>query len=136
MKRLLLVPFLLLALAACGGSDVQEPGGGTTTVPAPAVSATKLVVTVWADPTGSAAPTSTTVDTTPAGATAKDFEPTPGQAACTEIYGGPGKATVTGTLDGAAVDATFTRSNGCEIGRWERMVELGVIPKGVGGVQG
>ncbi len=52
------------------------------------------------------------------------------------IFGGPGKATVTGTLDGAAVDATFTRANGCEISRWERMVELGLIPKGVGGIEG
>ena len=51
------------------------------------------------------------------------------------IYGGPGKATVTGTLDGAAVDATFTRSSGCEIDRWDRMVELGLIPKGVGDLE-
>ena len=50
------------------------------------------------------------------------------------IFGGPGKATVTGTLDGAAVDATFTRSGGCEIARWDRMVELGLIPKGVGAI--
>jgi hypothetical protein len=32
------------------------------------------------------------------------------------------------------VNATFTRSNGCEISRWERIVELGLIPAGVGGV--
>ncbi len=50
------------------------------------------------------------------------------------IFGGPGKATVTGTLDGAAVDATFTRSGGCEIARWDRMVELGLIPKDVGAI--
>ena len=104
MTRLLLLPFLLLVLAACGGTDVQKPGDGST-APPPA-SATNLVVTVWADPTTAAAPTVTTVEDAP-GATASDFAPTdPGQA-CTEIYGGPGKATVTGTLDGAAVNATF-----------------------------
>jgi hypothetical protein len=130
MKRLLLVPFLLLALAACGGQDTS---GGSTAAPAATATATKLVVTVWADPSTAAAPTVTTVDKAP-GATAKDFAPVdPGQA-CTMIFGGPGKATVTGTLDGAAVNATFTRSNGCEIARWEKMVELGLIPRGVGGI--
>jgi hypothetical protein len=133
MKRLLLVPFLLLALAGCGGNEVQDVGGGSSAAPASTATGTKLVITVWADPSATAAPTVTTVDKAP-GATAKDFAPAdPGQA-CTMIFGGPGKATVTGTLDGAAVDATFTRSNGCEISRWERMVELGLIPKDVGGI--
>ena len=134
MKRLLLVPFLALALvvAACGGSDVQEPGDGSAA--ATTAAGTNLVVTVWADPATSADPTVTTVTATPAGATAKDFAaPDPNQA-CTMIFGGPGKATVTGTLDGAAVDATFTRSGGCEISRWDRMVELGLIPKDVGSI--
>ena len=134
MKRLLLLPLLLLALAACGGTDVQEPGGGSTAAPAPAAPATNLKVTVWADPASAAAPTSATVDLTPAGATVKDFTPTAADQPCTEIYGGPGKATVMGTLDGAAVNATFTRSNGCEIARWEKMVQLGLIPPGVGGM--
>jgi len=43
--------------------------------------------------------------------------PGPGQV-CTEQYGGPQQATVTGMVDGAPVDATFTRTNGCEIGAW------------------
>ena len=62
MKRLLLVPFLALALvlAACGGSDVQEPGDGSAA--ATTAAGTNLVVTVWADPATSADPTVTTVD--------------------------------------------------------------------------
>jgi hypothetical protein len=136
MKRLLLLPFLLLTLAACGGTDVQEPGGGSTAAPAPAAPATNLEVTVWADPASAAAPTSMTFygDKAPVGAALKDFTPTTADQPCTEIYGGPGKATVTGTLDGAAVNATFTRSNGCEIARWEKMVQLGLIPAGIGGM--
>lgn len=133
MKRLLLVPFLVVALAACGGADVQGPGVGSTAPPAPTAAATRLVVTVWADPSTIAAPTVTTVENAP-GATVRDFAPTdPGQA-CTEIYGGPGKATITGMLDGGTVSATFTRSNGCAIARWERLVQLGLIPADVGGV--
>jgi ABC-type glycerol-3-phosphate transport system substrate-binding protein len=62
MKRLLLlVPFLALALVACGGSDVQDPGAGSAGTPATTASATELTVTVWADPSTSAAPTVTTV---------------------------------------------------------------------------
>jgi hypothetical protein len=126
MKPLLLVSLLALALAACGGSDVQDPGGGA---PSTTASATNLTVTYWADPSTSAAPTVTTVTSAP-GATAKDFAPVPAGSACTMIYGGPNKATVKGTLDGAAVDATFTRSDGCEIGRWDRMADLKILPPG------
>jgi hypothetical protein len=128
MKRLLLVPLLALALAACGGSDVQSPGGSAST-PATTAPATSLTVTYWADPSTSAAPTVTTV-TSAQGATAADFAPTPAGQACTMIYGGPQKATVTGTLDGAAVDGTFTRSNGCEIARWDKLAQAKVLPTG------
>ena len=84
MKRLLLLPFLLLALTACGGSDVQDPGAGSTP-PASTASATKLVVTVWVDPSTAAAPAVTTVDKAP-GATAKDFAAPDPTAACTMIF--------------------------------------------------
>jgi hypothetical protein len=47
------------------------------------------------------------------------FEPTPGDVACTQQYGGPETATVKGTFKGQAVDAEFSRENGCEIARWE-----------------
>ena len=39
--------------------------------------------------------------------------------ACTQQYGGPQKATVTGVVDGVAVDASFARTDGCEISAWE-----------------
>lgn len=38
---------------------------------------------------------------------------------CTQQYGGPQKATVTGMVDGVAVESSFARSNGCEISAWE-----------------
>jgi hypothetical protein len=49
------------------------------------------------------------------------FAPTPRGMACTQIYGGPQTALVTGTLDGARVWARFTRRDGCEIARWNRV---------------
>jgi hypothetical protein len=48
----------------------------------------------------------------------EDLQPTPANVACTELYGGPQTATVEGTLRGRAVDARFSRVNGCEIARW------------------
>lgn len=38
---------------------------------------------------------------------------------CTFIYGGPQAARVVGSWNGAAVDASFSRANGCEISRWD-----------------
>lgn len=38
---------------------------------------------------------------------------------CTEQYGGPQTATVTGIVDDTPVNATFARTNGCEIGAWD-----------------
>ncbi|MBW8799600.1 MAG: hypothetical protein JF597_40310 [Streptomyces sp.] len=52
------------------------------------------------------------------------FAPVAPGTACTMLYGGPATAHVTGTWAGRPVDATYDRSDGCEIGRWDRMVPL------------
>ena len=57
-----------------------------------------------------------------AGASA--FAPPDPTRACTEIYGGPQVATVTGTLNGAAVNGTFGRGDGCQIARWEALAAV------------
>jgi hypothetical protein len=60
------------------------------------------------------------------------FAPVPQSTACTEIYGGPQKARVVGTVGGTRVWATFTRTNGCQIGRWQQispwLVPAGGVP--------
>ena len=50
--------------------------------------------------------------------------PVPANTACTEIFGGPDVVTITGTLRGEPIDAEFTRANGCEIDRFERIAGL------------
>ncbi|KOV94127.1 SSI family serine proteinase inhibitor [Streptomyces sp. NRRL B-3648] len=55
------------------------------------------------------------------------FAPVPPGTTCTMLYGGPATARVTGIWAGRPVDASYDRSNGCEIGRWDRMVPL--LPK-------
>ncbi|MDX2542860.1 SSI family serine proteinase inhibitor [Streptomyces sp. WI04-05B] len=52
------------------------------------------------------------------------FAPVPPDSVCTMMYGGPATAHVTGTWAGRPVDATFDRSNGCQMARWDRLVPL------------
>ncbi|MEU2248226.1 SSI family serine proteinase inhibitor [Streptomyces sp. NPDC019224] len=49
---------------------------------------------------------------------ADPFAPVPRDAMCTQQYGGEATARVTGTWHGHQVDATFKRTDGCEIARW------------------
>ncbi|WP_431035063.1 SSI family serine proteinase inhibitor [Streptomyces sp. P6-2-1] len=52
------------------------------------------------------------------------FAPVPPEAICTMQYGGPQTAHVSGEWAGRPVDATFSRTNGCEIARWDGLVPL------------
>jgi hypothetical protein len=59
------------------------------------------------------------------------FAATPAETVCTEIFGGPQRARVVGLLAGRRVWTTFTRRNGCEIARWNRLVPWLLPPGGV-----
>lgn len=48
--------------------------------------------------------------------------------ACTAVYGGPQTATVRGTWQGRQVFSTFSRTDGCEINRWDLL--KGLLPYG------
>lgn len=63
----------------------------------------------------------------------RPLAPVPAGAMCTEIFGGPQTATVSGTLHGDPVEASFSRENGCEIARWDDHVPLLVVRGGVRG---
>ncbi|MET8172564.1 SSI family serine proteinase inhibitor [Streptomyces clavifer] len=52
------------------------------------------------------------------------FVPTDRNAMCTMQAGGPAAARVSGTWQGENVDARFSRSNGCEISRWNNLVPV------------
>ncbi|GHE94090.1 hypothetical protein GCM10018785_69690 [Streptomyces longispororuber] len=52
------------------------------------------------------------------------FKPVPHGAMCTQVYGGPQTARVTGTWKGRPVDASFRRTDGCEVGRWNNLVPV------------
>jgi hypothetical protein len=115
---------VLALLAGCGG------GGSDAS---PSQSPTELEITVW--PRGrSGDQEKATLRCSPAGGTLSNPEeacrrlegmerpfvrPT-GQVVCTEIYGGPALAEVLGSFHGTEVEATFARSDGCEIALWDR----------------
>ena len=61
----------------------------------------------------------------------KLFTPLPRDVVCTEIYGGPQRARVVGTVAGKRIWATFARTNGCEIDRWNRVSPWLLPPGGV-----
>ena len=146
------VPFLgisalaLLALTACGTST----GSGPVTSLSPSTSApagggggaTALTIVLKEGPT--TAPQTWTLTCDPLGGTHPDpagacaalaavddpFKPLDKSMACTQIYGGPQTATVTGTYKGTPVNASFARTNGCEISQWDTLAKALGSPGG------
>jgi hypothetical protein len=53
-----------------------------------------------------------------------DLAPPPTDQPCTELFGGPDVATIEGQLNGEDVNEELTRSNGCEIERFDAAVPL------------
>jgi hypothetical protein len=111
---------MLLAAGGCGSDESA----------APAQPRYDVTVTYW--PTGASGESrSATLTCDPDGGTHPDpakacdallshedaLEPVSGDVACTQIYGGPQEASVVGV----EVNARFSRTNGCEIARWEAL---------------
>lgn len=120
----------LFALAAgCGDDDAPGDAGQ------PPGDATDLTVTLDADGPGGRPPDVAEVRCPEDGAQTAACEavdalpddapaPVPPEAVCTQIYGGPDVARIEGTLRGEQVDTELTRSNGCEIDRFNRILPL------------
>ena len=52
------------------------------------------------------------------------FAPPAADTMCTQMIKGMQRAHVSGTVNGEAVDADFSLTNGCEISRWEKLPGL------------
>jgi Subtilisin inhibitor-like len=116
---------LMTGCGGLGGSSDSDSGSGSSSD-----AATELTIAV--QPNGSSGPTRTwTLRCDPPGGSLPGaraacarlkpdaLRPLPPDTICTQIYGGPQTARVRGRIDGRAVDARFSRSNGCEIHRWD-----------------
>ena len=130
-------PLLVLAVAALLAATLAlavTPAG------------TSLRVTYWEDGANEDASVTWTLSCNPARGTLarpglacrrlaaggpKLFAPLPKDIVCTEIFGGPQRARVVGTLAGKRVWATFSRQNGCHIGRWNRLAPWLLPPGGI-----
>lgn len=135
MLGLTLVTALTLTATGCG----DQSDGGASPGPSSATALTALTVTVRESP--DSAPQSWTLTCDPAGGTHPDpvaacaalggpedpFKPVPTGMACTQQYGGPQTASVAGTYEGRPVSAAFSRTDGCEISRWDAVQHLLVV---------
>ena len=101
-----------------------------------AAASTSLHITVWPDGMGpqaakkvynlQCAPVGGTLPKRAAACTKlmrvqRPFAPVPRGMACTMIYGGPQVALVTGRFRGNQIRATFSRKDGCQLARWNRV---------------
>ncbi|MCP2338057.1 SSI family serine proteinase inhibitor [Actinomadura rupiterrae] len=135
---------LAFSAAACGSEHAKSGSSGTppkdSVVPS-TPPANHLTVSVQASAQSPAKSWTLTCD--PAGgdhpkaaqacaalAKAPDaFKPVPADMMCTKIYGGPEVATVKGTWHGQAIDTRFTRVDGCQLARWNKIAPLfGNVP--------
>lgn len=141
VRRTALASGLLAAgvlLAACGTGSGDGTGRASPSAPAtqltitahPAPNTAAQTWTLTCDPAGGSHPHPAAACAELAKAT-DPFRPTPPDRACTMIYGGAQTATITGSYRGRSVNATYSRTNGCEIARWDAIATVLVIPGGV-----
>jgi Subtilisin inhibitor-like/RTX calcium-binding nonapeptide repeat (4 copies)/WD40-like Beta Propeller Repeat len=117
-------------------ADCEVVNGARVMRNVPAANATRLTISVWPrGKQGAARPVRRTLACKPARgslpraaracrrllALRRPFRGVPRGTACTEIYGGPEVAEVRGRLRGRGVAARFTRTDGCQIERWNRV---------------
>ena len=145
---------LLTVLAGCGTQHAGTAGGtggprpsGTAQSGQPKASLTIQVTqapgsavqrwTLQCGPTGGSLPGAASACAAIA-RTSDPFGPVPRGTMCSMIYSGPQRATVTGMLDGKAVNSSYSRANSCQTARWEKLASLfpaAVTPAAPGGGQ-
>jgi hypothetical protein len=134
MRAVLTLMVTSVVLVACSAAS-----GGST-------SGTSLRIAYWEDGQGVKPDAVWTLRCDPAGGSvqrparacarleaggAQLFAPLPKNIVCTEIYGGPQTARVVGQVNGRRIWATFSRTNGCNIDRWQRVSPWLLPPGGI-----
>jgi hypothetical protein len=120
-----------LAVAVASSRDTAAKSSLTITYWADGTSAKSVKWTLRCDPVGGTLHRPGRACTRLEAGGRKLFAPVRRDLLCTEIYGGPQVARVTGTLAGRRIAATFNRTNGCQIARWEKVSPWLLPPGGV-----
>jgi hypothetical protein len=118
-----------LAGAPTGGAPEPQPGGAeqlTIAVTGSGERGQARSHSLSCDPAGGDHPDPDAAcrELADAAAEGDPFAPVPDDAICTMIDGGPATAEVTGTWRGERVEAEFSRQNGCEIARWDKLATV------------
>ena len=104
-----------------GGGAAGDPGTGNlqiTYIPEPGVTPRKADLVCPASTADDTAACEQIESLTPA------FDPVPADQVCSQQYGGPEQIVLSGTWAGKSVDTTLTRTNGCEIDRYEALAPV------------
>ena len=88
----------------------------------------KTTWTLTCDPVGGTHPDAAAACTVLAAKGSQALPPKRKDVACTQVYGGPETAMIRGTWQGRQVFSTFSRTDGCEISRWDML--RGLLPSG------
>ena len=132
MRGVAVLALLFVALVACSSGSAGSAG-------------TSLRITFWEDGMGTPDAVWTLRCNPPRGSLARParactklaaggarlFAETPPNVACTQIYGGPQRARIVGVVGGKRVWTLVTRTDGCEIARWQRLSPWLLPPGGV-----
>ena len=148
--QLLVAPLAVVGFALLTACATTDPGPGAPTAASPSGrgpgSASPTPSAAWGELTivvrdATEQESTWTLTCDPAGGTHPDpaaacaaltvhaaaaLPPVAKDAMCTQIYGGPETASITGTWQGQPVRSTFSRTNGCEIARWNML--KGLLP--------
>ncbi len=122
---------MLLALAGCGSQHTAGTGSPSPTQPSASL-------TVSVRPNAHASVQQWTLTCGPAGGTlmnpaaacaaltrvADPFAPVKRDVMCSMIYSGPQTATIEGTWQGKPVHATYSRVDGCQTARWDKIAPV------------
>ncbi|HEU4674407.1 MAG TPA: SSI family serine proteinase inhibitor [Motilibacteraceae bacterium] len=108
------------------GSSGSPTSGGTrlTVIVHPGPGRPPTTWTLTCDPPGGTHPAPGRACAALAAAAPDPFAEVPAGTLCSQIYGGPQTATVTGTWRGRPVQARFSRTDGCQTARWDRLAPL------------
>jgi hypothetical protein len=131
----------LLAAAGCGQGSGTDPGGSVTPTSSSGTEVPADLTIVVDD--GKGTKTTWHLTCSPAGGDHPDpakacaalarrgriaLAAVPADQLCTQVYGGPQTARIMGTWQGEPVDVRLSRTDGCQIARWDALV--GLLPAG------